>query len=76
MVRQSALQVRFWQMFLRLNVECPSGVVLLFINYNHVHSITGNIQLVCILLCFYWLLRSEILKFFQNLNNFSVLLEL
>ena len=47
--------------------SAPGGVVLLFL-YNYVQSITINIQLLCNLLCSYWLLRSGIPDF----QNFTI----
>ena len=39
MVRQIALQIRRWQICLGWKLECPSGMVLIFLYYDHVHII-------------------------------------
>ena len=69
MVRQNALEIRYWQMFFGLeNRVTTEGWASLVLYYDHINSIIRNTQLLYILLCFYWLPNSDIPKIFHNMT--------
>ena len=70
MVRQKALKNRSWAGIFGLErgvtTERWSSLVLY---YDHISSITRNKQLLCKLLCSYWLSNSDIPEIFHNMTT-------
>ena len=67
MVRQNALKIRSWADIFGLESGVTSeGWASLVLYYDHINSIIRHTQLLCMLLCSYWLPNSDIPEIFHN----------
>ena len=72
MVRQNALRIRSWADVFGLESGVTTeGWASLVLYYDHMNSIIINTQLLCMLLCFYWLPNSDIPEIFHNITIIS-----
>ena len=77
MVRKSALQIRrLADVFGLESGVTTEGSCFLVLYFDHVNSKTRNTQLLYVLLCSYWLSRSDMPEIFPQHDNQNVSLEL
>ena len=72
MVRQNALKIRSWAgVFGLKNGVTTEGWSSLVLYYHHIISTIRNKQLLCKILCCYWLSHSDLPEIFHNMTTIA-----